>query len=345
MAKTDSENLFAALDIGSHTTRLLIAQKSGAQLVPLRGERRVTRLAHGFEHSQKISKEAELRNIAALQEYGAILREFGAPALSCGATGVVRRAKNSERIIERIFDATSIACMVLSEQREAWLSAKGILSAIKHSGNPMLMFDVGGGSTEFVLPAQANRVACTSRPVGAATLSQAFLCEDPPGLKALERATAQARRQIDSAREELYENALKTDTITPSGRLVLAGTAGTVTTLAAIKLGMKRYVPYEVNGTHISRDWLTSTVQSLALMPIAKRRMVAGLEAGREDIILGGAVIVSQILSSFGSEGLLVSEAGLLEGLVIELAERECAPARPATGSAETDLTWRLPRS
>jgi exopolyphosphatase/guanosine-5'-triphosphate,3'-diphosphate pyrophosphatase len=336
VAKTDCENLFAALDIGSHTTRLLIAQKAGSELVPLRSERRVTRLAQGFERSGKISEEAEQRNLEALQEYGAILRELGALPLFCGATGVVRRAKNSERIIEHIFDNTSIECNILSEQREAWLSAKGILSAIKHNGKPMLMFDVGGGSTEFVLPAPQDRVVCTSRPIGAATLSQEFFSEDPPGLEALGRAAAQARRQIDSAREQLYENVFKTDTIKDSDRPVLAGTAGTVTTLAAIRLGMKHYVPYQVNGTHISRDWLEGTVDSLALMPVARRRMIAGLEAGREEIILGGAVIVSQILSSFGSEALIVSEAGLLEGLLIELAQSQ---------SASTDLTWRLPRS
>ncbi len=345
MAKTEDQNLFAALDIGSHTTRLLIARKSGAQLVPIRSERRVTRLAHGFEPSGKISEEAELRNIEALREYASILGELGANKLCCGATGVVRRAKNCEHVIERIFDASSIQCTVLSEQREAWLSAKGILSALKHSGKPMLMFDVGGGSTEFVLPARGNRVVCASRPIGAATLSQAFLCEDPPGLQALGRAAAQARNQIESARDELYENLLKTDRITGPDRFELAGTAGTVTTLAAIKLGMKRYVPYRINGTRISRDWLANTVDSLALMPIAKRRMIAGLEAGREDIILGGAVIVSQILSGFAGENLLVSDAGLLEGLVIELAEKECRSARLPAGSPETDLTWRLPRS
>ncbi|MDR3555632.1 MAG: hypothetical protein P4L55_12820 [Syntrophobacteraceae bacterium] len=341
MGEPVAQNLFAGLDIGSHTTRLLIAEKSGHQLVPIRSERRVTRLAEGFQRDGAITEEAQRRNTLALKEYASLLRHFRVDKVSCGATGVVRRAVNSDRVLARIAAETGLQCAVLSEDREAALSAKGILSAINPGGKAVLMFDVGGGSTEFVLPGADNHLACASRPVGAATLSEAFLSGDPPGLEAVHRAAARARGQIDSAREELYENLRKTDTIICFSGLSLAGTAGTVTTLAAMKLEMKRYVPYLVNGTLLSLDWLFRAIESLAAMVLAERRMIVGIEAGREDIILGGAVIVSQILSSFGSDSFIVSDAGLLEGMVIELAQSESGlPVGPAAGPT-TDLTWR----
>ena len=206
------------------------------------------------------------------------------------------------------------------------------------------MFDVGGGSTEFILPVEKDHVVCTSRPVGAATLTEAYLADDPPGLEAVNRAQIEARRQIDLAKGQLYESSPKKGRMASSGGVLLAGTAGTVTTLAAMNLKMKRYVPYRVNGVVLPLEWMSRTIGFLALMPLCERRMIAGLEAGREDIILGGAVIVSQILSCFGSESFIVSDAGLIEGLVIELAEQESGLAGEVATGPRTDLTWRRPK-
>jgi exopolyphosphatase/guanosine-5'-triphosphate,3'-diphosphate pyrophosphatase len=107
---------------------------------------------------------------------------------------------------------------------------------------------------------------------------------------------------------------------------------------------MGRYVPYRVNGTVLTKDWLSRTIDLLAQMPLAQRRLIAGLEAGREDIILGGAVIVSEILSCFGHDCFVVSDAGLLEGLLIELVEKTSMPVYSGGEAAglTTALTWRL---
>lgn len=344
MTNSVSEKFFAALDIGSHTTRMLLAKKSGRELIPVREQRRVTRLAEGFHLAGTITEKARHRNIEALSQYVAILREFEVEAISCGATGVVRRAQNSAEVLEEIRARTGLECRVLSEETEAVLSAKGILSAIDPGAGNTLLFDVGGGSTEFVLPAPGGAALCASRPIGAATLSQDFLRDDPPGIAAANRAAIEARREIDSAKAQLYENLRKTGTIEFSGEIFLAGTAGTVTTLAAINLGMKRYVPYRVNGLVLTLDWISATIDSLASMARAERLKIAGLEPGREDIILGGAVIVSQILSCFGAESFIVSDAGLLEGLVIESAERQAGLDCALVPGPRSDLTWRLPK-
>ena len=204
-------------------------------------------------------------------------------------------------MLDRIAAETGIECKILSEETEAMLSAKGVLSALPETGSDLLTFDVGGGSTEFVLMGKKIAIRNASRPIGAATLTEAYLKADPPGAEAVERAALGARSEIISAKEQLYENMNKTGIISFVG-LRLVGTAGTVTTLAAMYIKMERYVPYRVNGVVLTKEWLSHTIESLARMPVAQRRLIAGLEPGREDIILGGAVIVSEILSCFGQD-------------------------------------------
>ncbi len=339
MGQSVYKNCFASIDIGSHTSRMLVAQKSGTQLVPVRVERRVTRLARDFSDAGIITEEAQQRNIAALKEYISILREFRTAGIACGATGVVRRAKNSRAVMERITSETGIECKILSEQTEAILSAKGVLSVLPQTSEDLLTFDIGGGSTEFLLTlwSMDNAIRSASRPLGAATLSEAYLGDDPPGAVAVEQAALAAGNEIISAKEQLYEN-LNNAGIMPFSKLQLAGTAGTVATLAAMYMKMERYVPYRVNGLLLTKDWLSRTIESLAQMPLAQRRLIAGLEPGREDIILGGAVIVSEILSCFGRDSFIVTDAGLLEGILIDLAEKESG----LSAGLRTGLTWRL---
>ena len=344
LGRSVSENCFAGLDIGSHTTRMLIAQKNGTQLVPVLTERRVTRLALNFQDFDAITEEAQHRNISAMKELMSILRRYQVGKIACGATGVVRRAKNSGAVIAAIAAETGVQCRILSEKTEAILSAKGILSVLPETRGDLLTFDIGGGSTEFLLALRGvqNAVSSASRPVGAATLSEAYLRGDPPGAESVARAALWARNEIMSAKEQIYQNVRSAGIITPAGEPRLAGTAGTVTTLAAMYIKMERYVPYRVNGLVLTKDWLCSTIESMAQMPLAQRRLIAGLEPGREDIILGGAVIVSEILSCFGRDRFIVTDAGLLEGLLLDLIEKESGLGGGEDPALRTVLTWRL---
>jgi exopolyphosphatase/guanosine-5'-triphosphate,3'-diphosphate pyrophosphatase len=338
--QSSCESFFAALDIGSHTTRMLIARKEGTVLEPVLSERRVTRLARGFLGHDQIARKAQLDTISALREYLVILEKYKVSGIACGATGVLRRAKNSGAVLDRIASETGIECRVLSEEAESLLSAKGIVSVLSGPVKYLLAFDVGGGSTEFVLGLE--EVSTASRPIGAAILTDAYLEADPPGAAALNQARLSARKEISSAKEQLYENLEKTGRINISSLLKPVGTAGTVTTLAAMYLKMERYVPYRVNGLVLTADWLGRTIESLAELPLSKRRLIAGLEPGREDIILGGAVLVSEILSCFAFDSFVVSDAGLLEGLLIDLVEKRRAPNGGEAAGLGTGLTWRF---
>lgn len=328
---------FAAIDIGSHTTRMIIARKDGNELTPLSNVRRVTRLAQGFQHSNIVSDAAQDRNISALNEYTRLMRQYGVERVACGATGVVRRAENSRAVVRRIEEETGIGVEILSEEKEAFLSARGMLSFLPKTRIDTVSFDIGGGSTEFLLVTASDGKPAwsTSRPAGAAIVTEKFLNADPPAKGAAAEAASWVAEKVLSAKEEMWATLSKAGIIVFSGNLQVAGTAGTVSTLAAIYLKMATYVPYRINGLVLKKGWVADFVQSLAEMPLAERRLIPGLEPGREDIILGGAIIVSEILSGFGAEDLVVTDAGLLEGLLLELVEN-------VSQGLTTDLTWRI---
>jgi exopolyphosphatase / guanosine-5'-triphosphate,3'-diphosphate pyrophosphatase len=340
LGKSNFESHFAAIDIGSHTTRMIVARVDGNELIPLRTERRVTRLARNFQQSGEITAEAQAGNIATLKEYGEILLSLGVEAKACGATGVVRRAGNSSEVLERIALETGIRATILSEQKEAFLSAKAMLSVLTRRDGDFLLFDVGGGSTEFLLATSGTEDPAwsASLPFGAATLTDSYLRLDPPGIASVAVAMTSVAKEISSVKEQMQATLAKIGIIPDSDRVQLAGTAGTVTTLAAICLGMLKYEPYRINGQVLTEEWLSRIIRKLAEMPLIERRKIPGLERGREDIILGGAVIVASILACFTRAGFTVTDAGLLEGLLIELIEQETG----LRGGLRTSLTWRL---
>jgi exopolyphosphatase / guanosine-5'-triphosphate,3'-diphosphate pyrophosphatase len=336
------ETHFAAIDIGSHTTRMIVVCEDGNELIPLRAERRFTRLAQDFQKSREITLEAQERNIAALKEYRAILLEMGVERNASGATGVVRRAANCAAVLRRIALETGFSTAILSEEKEAFLSAKAMLSVLPGKNGDFLLFDVGGGSTEILLAISDREqpLWSASLPFGAATLTDSFLRRDPPGAGAVEDAATFVAKEIASAKEQMRAILSKIGIMQISGRFCLAGTAGTVTTLAAMYLEMTRYEPYRVNGLVLTEQWLLEVINKLAAIPLIERRRIPGLEHGREDIILGGAIIVAAILACFTQTSLTVTDAGLLEGLLIDFVERE----KGLHGGLRTSLTWRLQR-
>jgi exopolyphosphatase/guanosine-5'-triphosphate,3'-diphosphate pyrophosphatase len=278
-------------------------------------------------------------SIEVLAQYADLMAAHDVGSVACGATGVVRRAINGPRFMEDVGTRTGIRGEILSESSEAYLSAKGVLAALPRNGLGTLTFDLGGGTTEFlkVEPSADAPSWSDSVPVGASTITQRFLGEAP----ARDDALRQAREAIRSAIREVLGRAVRESTGTgaASRSWELVGTAGTVTTLAAIHLQMAPYVAHRVNGVPLTHGWVRELVQRLQRMSLDERRRMVGLEAGREDVILGGALIVDEILAGLGRSRLLAADAGLLEGLLMDLVEKE-ALGRPGLRSP---LRWRLP--
>lgn len=330
---------FAAVDIGSHTLRMIIAALEGNALTPVRLERRITRLARHFSPAGCLDAASIEASMSVLSEYRELARRFGVERIACGATGVVRRASNGEAFLARVRQTLGFPACILSEADEALHSARGVLSVLDRKSWPLLTFDLGGSTTEFLLMdgRTEGSVWSTSVMVGAATLTEAWIHGDPPDEACVRRARVAARETLLPA---LKEARSLVDPSKPRGGLQLVGTAGTVTTLAAMHLGMAHYEPVRVNGLVLTDHWLQRVIDRLGSASLAERREMAGLEAGREDIILAGALIVHEILIGLGQQELTVTDAGLLEGLLIDLIER----TRGWRGGMETALRWRFDR-
>jgi exopolyphosphatase/guanosine-5'-triphosphate,3'-diphosphate pyrophosphatase len=313
----------------------------GNRIFPLALERRITRLAGDFHDGQTLKEPAMERSLSVLKEYAGILSEFGVRSVNCGATGVVRRAENSARFLRAIRETTGLHVSILSESSEAFLSAKGTLSVLPRPPCPVVSFDLGGSSTEFLLVnGQSDRPQWeTSVFIGAATLTARLLFGDPTDRGSVAAARATAQQLLTPALSAFH--ALRGREPSPFFPFQLVGTAGTVSTLAAMFLGMEPYEPYRINGLVLDRNWLDKTVELLTSLPIASRRQLPGLEDGREDIILGGAIIVQEILKGFHQDRLTVTDGGLLEGLLLEIAERELGWPRRLF----SPLTWKTQSS
>lgn len=333
--------LYASIDVGSHTIRLLIARlEEGRMLCPLCTERRITRLAADFQDGETLKAVGIRKSLEALKEYRQILDRYEVCFVASGATGVVRRARNSGEFLQAVEEAAGIQTSILSETSEARLSAMGCLSVLPERDGTVVCFDLGGSSTEFLLTRSdhAEPLWSTSVFLGAATLTERFLKADPPGPAAAGDALGAVRSLLRGELREVPRLAGDSSDGAPSFHLV--GTAGTVTTLAAMRLEMVRYEPYRINGIVLEESWVGEITDRLARMPLEARRGIPGLEKGREDIILGGALIVRAILDELGSPCVTVTDGGLLEGLLLELVKKE--HGWPST--LISSLTWRLPR-
>jgi exopolyphosphatase / guanosine-5'-triphosphate,3'-diphosphate pyrophosphatase len=315
---------FASVDIGSHTIRLLIVRvEEDRKVFPITLVRHITRLSRNFFEGETLKEDSIDESIAVLKEFASLLHRNHVRSFSSRATGVIRRARNATDFLRRIKEATGIDTAVLSEQAEAFLSAKGILSGLPQAERFVLAFDLGGSSTELVLidTSSAESLWSTSIFIGAATITERYLPGDPPEGVSVTRA-------VEAVRDALYHTLsqlrlLLKDLDIPLSAPQLVGTAGTVTTLAAMFLKMDAYEPSRINGLIITEEWLSQLIDNLCVMPVAQRQEIAGLEKDRESIILGGALIVRELLCGLKRKHLTVVDSGLIEGLVLALVEKE----------------------
>ncbi len=329
---------FGAIDLGSHTIRLLVAElREGSCLRSIHMERRITRLAQDFQPRQVLNESAMNRSLDVLQEYAGCLKTMEVSAVKCGATGVLRRARNNQEFLDRIRDTTGIVPTMLVEKEEALHSARGVLSVLADCRENMVLFDLGGSSTELtvLLPRNFQEPWCTSVFVGAATITDQYLKGDPPTRKALEQAANHIRAGLAPTLDRV-DKILQGSCPSPHSPMLI-GTAGTVSTLAAMKLSMKEYRPELINGLTLDYSHIEETVRMLASLTIEKRRCLEGLEPGREEIILGGAMVVQGIMEGLKMRRLTVADAGLLEGLLLDTVETHCGLPKTLV----SPLTWR----
>ena len=301
----------ASIDVGSNTRRLLIAEAQvSVPLRPIHIQRRITRLGENFLPDRILQPAAMDRSIAALEEFVELMGHNGVSEYSAAATAVVREASNGSNFLNLVQRKTGLDVRLLSGSEEARLSLLGVASVISNKDSAMVVFDIGGGSTEFVWQGEggSSEMESSSLPVGVVHLTETFLQKDPPG----HEPCVQLRKYVANVLMELSFHNDFSDAL-------WVGTAGTVTTLASMWYELTEYDPERINGTVLEKTWLADLCARLAEMKLTERRKLTGLEPGREDIILAGGLVTLEIMDIFDFSRFTVSDAGLLEGLFLDL--------------------------
>ncbi len=294
----------ATLDVGSNTVRMLIGSCSQGQLQPFLYERRMTRLGGGFSSVAGLSSAAMTRTLSALRDFSDILKKHHVQCLRAVGTAALRRAENRQQFITQVYQQTGISIEIIDGEEEARLSALGVLSVIHPCPENAVIFDIGGGSTELIGIDDGHIYAQQSVPLGVVRLA-----EDHPD-------QCQRQQVIATTLGDVH-HVLLSRSLT-SRTLELIGTAGTMTTLAAMDLQLKDYHPEVINNHQLSLVWLHALYRQLAPLSTTEREQFAGMEQGRGDLILPGLELVTTIAQAFGVTYLKVADAGLLEGAFLD---------------------------
>ncbi len=304
----------AAIDVGTNTVLLLVAEARPGGAVALAERAEITRLGRGVDATGRLDPAALAATVEVLAAYAAEARALGVSAIDCVATSAARDAANGADFFAATRAAAGLEPRIISGEEEARLvyaSAWRDFGAAAGGGpthGRLAVLDVGGGSTEFTFGHGPTPEGRRSLQVGAVRLTERHVHEDPPGA-----ATLATLRQ--AARTALAPLA----SMGGGGVGQLVGVAGTVTTLSAVEQALPRYDAERVHGASLSRATLERVLARLAALPLAERARLPGMEPKRADVIVAGAVVVAEAMALTGFEALTVSDRGVRWGLVHEL--------------------------
>ena len=314
---------YASIDIGTNTLRLLIAEINNKNLQPVYLKRIITRLGGDYKEETGMSPAAKERTIKALELFAEKINEYDVKEVKAVATSVVRRAKNKKDFLENVLKRTGIDVKIISGDEEARLSLLGVLSVIKAAADlksmpKCLVVDIGGGSTEFIATVGGKIAGAWSMEMGVVHLTENYLKTDPPTKKELNTMENEIKGVIANLKDLMKKDDCLPSAFSLQPSALLIGTAGTITTLAAIDQGLKKYDPEKINNYILSYKAIKKIYQHLASLPLKQREAILSLEKGREEIIIPGAAIVLKAMENFGFDKMTVSDAGLLEGILLD---------------------------
>jgi exopolyphosphatase/guanosine-5'-triphosphate,3'-diphosphate pyrophosphatase len=295
-----------AVDLGTNSTRLLVADVRGNELEEAERLLEITRLGDRVDTDGRLSDAAVARVHGVLDRYAARAAELGAERVLATATSAVRDAANGREFLAEVGRRHGFETRLLSGREEAELTYRGVTSR-RSAGHGTLVCDIGGGSTELVLGGPDGVVDATSLDIGCVRMSERCLHSDPPSAAEL----AALRSAVAGILPEALTSAART----------LVGVAGTVTTLAAIDLDLEREVPALVDGHTLARSTVEALLKRLAALPLAARRSVRGLMPERASTIVAGTAIAAEVMRATGAETMVVSERDILHGAALAAAD------------------------
>ena len=305
--------VLAGVDIGTLTCRLLIARVSEAgRLTELHSDRRIVRLGEGVDHSRRLRLDAMDRVISTLLEWRKVIETYPVEGQIAVATSAVRDAKNRDEFLGRIKREAGFEVELISGEEEARRTMLGIRSGLPDGVSSVLGLDIGGGSTEFMLDRPGSASMVRSIEIGVIRLTERMLPHDPP-----------AERELQAAREAINKETEQVRTwLGDFSGATFVGTAGTITTLAAMAQQLPVYEPARIHNYGLKLATVQKLERALLSRTKAQRRGMPGLELGREDVIVAGVLILHTVMETLGYRDCLVSDLGLREGILIDLASR-----------------------
>ena len=299
----------AAIDIGTNSVLLVIAAAEAAGPRPLLERATITRLGEGVDKTRRLAPAAVERNLACLRAYAEDLRAQGSPQLDVVGTSALRDAEGAQAFLDEAENILGVRPRVIAGDEEARLTFRGALSGLTVRGQ-LLVFDVGGGSTELI----SGDAASTSPPqsrvsldMGSVRLFERHVRSDPPAAAELANIEADIARQLASAPPLSLAGA---------SPLTLVGVAGTVTTLKSLELGLPAYDTAQVHGSTLTLSAVEVLCTKLASLSLAERQQLPGLQPKRADVIVAGALIVRELLRRAGATQTIVSDRGVRFGLL-----------------------------
>jgi exopolyphosphatase/guanosine-5'-triphosphate,3'-diphosphate pyrophosphatase len=286
------------VDLGTNSTRLLVADVADGRVVELHRETRITRLGEGVDAGRRLLPAAVARVHACLADYRRTLDEVGAERTLAIATSAVRDAENGAAFLAELGSRYGLGTCLLSGDEEARLARRGVGSGRELEPRTLIV-DVGGGSTELVLDELH-----TSLDVGSVRLTERFLHDDPPRRGELAACAAAVRALLPAW--------------SPAAAI---GVAGSVTTIAALDLGLEAYDPERVHGHVLSVAAVEEQLARLAALTVAQRRALPAMEPERAPVIVGGAIVLAEVVRRYTLAAVEVSERDLLDGAALLAAE------------------------
>jgi exopolyphosphatase/guanosine-5'-triphosphate,3'-diphosphate pyrophosphatase len=301
--------IYAGIDIGTLTLRLLIARiEADGKLHELVSDRRIVRLGEGLQPSRRLQLAPIARALDTIQAWQAVIERTGACEAAVVATSAVRDAVNRDEFLAAVKRVSGLDVEVLSGEEEARRALLGIASGLPDGVDRFVALDIGGGSTEFIRVSPGGSPEMVSVDEGVVRLTEECLRTDPARKEEVAAAQARIRERLGAVEEKLGSLA--------GYRLV--GTAGTITTLAAMDQRLEVYEPRRIHNYRLPVETVRRMVGELVPRTHAQRRELVGLEPGREDLILAGALILLESMERFGFPDCLVSDFGLREGVLID---------------------------
>ncbi|MGN6472741.1 MAG: Ppx/GppA phosphatase family protein [Mycobacteriales bacterium] len=302
----------AALDCGTNSLRLLVADVDGTSLSDVVRRMEIVRLGQGVDRSGRLAPEALTRTFAVLDDYADQIRRLGADAVRMVATSATRDASNRDEFVTGVQDRLGVEPEVVTGEEEAALSFAGATTELRDEAElatPYLVVDIGGGSTEFVVGDGGGPIAARSVDVGCVRMTERHLADDPPTAAQVGAARKDIVAAIDSVRSAVPVDEART----------LIGLAGSVTTVVALALGLTTYDPDRIHHARVGAAEVHRITEALLAASKTERAAMPVMHPGRVDVIGGGALVLDTIMTECRFGDVVASEHDILDGIAFSM--------------------------